>query len=119
MHRISSVIVAVAAVGVTMAVLWFQNRPVVVKKATHEDVAAEAARGGYGLIDTQRLWELYRKNPDGLLIVDTRQAWEYRTGHIRGAVNFPMEPTWWARWRRKGALARFLGPDRKRPVVFY
>ncbi len=119
MRRAVSILLALAAVGFTVAVLWFQNRPVVVKKASAEDVAAEAARGGYGLIDTRRLWDLYRKNPDGLLIVDTRQPWEYRTGHIRGAVNFPMEPTWWARVRKKGALARLLGPDRRRIVVFY
>ncbi len=119
MRRTGSFIMAAIAVGVTIAALWFQNRPVVVKKATREDVIAEARRGGYGLIDTQRLWGLYQKRFDDILIVDTRQQWEYRTGHIKGAVNFPMEPTWWARWRKQGALAEFLGPDRKRTIVFY
>lgn len=119
MRKGVSFIIAVMAVGVTFTTLWFQNRPVVVKEATREDVAAEAEKGGYRLIDTARLWELYRKKSDDLLIVDTRQEWEYRTGHIRGAVNFPMEPTWWARWRKEGALKAFLGPDKKRVVVFY
>jgi rhodanese-related sulfurtransferase len=51
--------------------------------------------------------------------VDTRQEWEYRTGHIQGAPNFPMEPTWFARWQRKGELGKLLGPDKERSVVFY
>jgi hypothetical protein len=51
--------------------------------------------------------------------VDTRQEWEFRTGHIQGARNFPMESTGWSRWRKAGALEAFLGPDRQRPIVFY
>jgi rhodanese-related sulfurtransferase len=51
--------------------------------------------------------------------VDTRQEWEYRTGHIDGAVNFPMEPTGWARWRNRGPMETFLGPDKERGIVFY
>jgi rhodanese-related sulfurtransferase len=54
-----------------------------------------------------------------MLLVDTRQEWEYRTGHIKGALNFPMEPTWMSRWRNKGALENFLGPDKERYLVFY
>ncbi len=119
MRRSGATILTAVAVGITVVVLWVQKHPVAVRQATPADVVAEARRGGYGLIETQRLWDLYRKNPDGLLIVDTRQQWEYRTGHIRDAVNFPMEPTRWARWRKKGALARFLGPDRRRIIVFY
>jgi rhodanese-related sulfurtransferase len=51
--------------------------------------------------------------------VDTRQEWEYRTGHIKGAVNFPMEPTWLSRWQKKGDLAALLGTDKGQPIVFY
>jgi rhodanese-related sulfurtransferase len=54
-----------------------------------------------------------------MLLVDTRQEWEYRSGHIKGALNFPIEPTWLSRWRNKGALAKFLGPDKNRFIVFY
>ena len=54
-----------------------------------------------------------------MLLVDTRQEWEYRSGHIRGALNFPLEPTWISRWRNKGALEKFLGPDKNRFIVFY
>jgi rhodanese-related sulfurtransferase len=53
------------------------------------------------------------------LLVDTRQEWEYRSGHIRGATNFPIEPTWWSRWRKAGALEAVLGPDKDRLIVFY
>jgi rhodanese-related sulfurtransferase len=52
-------------------------------------------------------------------LVDTRQEWEYRTGHIKGALNFPMEPTWWARWRKAGDLRALLGPEKERGIVFY
>ncbi|MBW2207984.1 MAG: hypothetical protein JRG79_13830 [Deltaproteobacteria bacterium] len=65
------------------------------------------------------LWERYRKDRKDLLLVDTRQGWEYRTGHMKGAVNFPIEPTWLSRWRKKGTLERFLGPDKNRFIVFY
>ncbi|RPJ10359.1 MAG: rhodanese-like domain-containing protein, partial [Deltaproteobacteria bacterium] len=61
----------------------------------------------------------YTKNHNKILLVDTRQEWEYRTGHIEGAVNFPMEPTGWSRWRKADALKELLGPDQDRKVVFY
>jgi rhodanese-related sulfurtransferase len=82
-------------------------------------VLEEARQGGYRLIGTNELWQHYQANPQSLLLVDARQEWEYRTGHIKGAVNFPMEPTWWSRWRKKGALRKFLGPDKNRFIVFY
>jgi rhodanese-related sulfurtransferase len=80
---------------------------------------AEAAGGGYRIITTEDLAEAYRKDPAALLLVDTRQEWEYRTGHMQGALNFSMEPTWWSRWRKAGPLESFLGPDRNRTIVFY
>lgn len=82
-------------------------------------VRQEAERGGYRLITTDDLWELVQRDPDGVLLVDTRQDWEYAAGHIEGAVNFPMEPTWLSRLTRRGELEQFLGPDRQRHIVFY
>ena len=82
-------------------------------------VQAEAASGGYQLMDTAGLAKLYQQPPPGFLLVDTRQDWEYRSGHIKGAVNFPIEPTWWGRFRSQGRLAALLGPDKNRLVVFY
>jgi 3-mercaptopyruvate sulfurtransferase SseA len=112
-------LLAFLAVGVTIGVLWYNNRPVIPKESTWEDVVAEAKRGSYQLITTEELWERYSKDPESLLLVDTRQEWEYRTGHIKGALNFPIEPTWLSRWRKKGELERFLGADRNRFLVFY
>jgi rhodanese-related sulfurtransferase len=80
---------------------------------------AEGKNGGYGIITTEALSELYQKNAGSILLVDTRQEWEYRTGHLKGAVNFPMEPTAWSRWRKASALEAFLGADKNRTVVFY
>ena len=80
----------IVAMAVTVGWLWYNYRPVTPKKATWEDVVAEAKRGGYRLIGTEELWENYRKDPQSLLLVDTRREWEYRTGHVKRALNFPM-----------------------------
>ncbi len=112
-------ILALLAVILTLGALWYANRPVLLQEATMAEVKAEAARGGYRLINTEELATIYRQAPAGLLLVDTRQDWEYRSGHIKDAVNFPLEPTGWARWRAQGRLAALLGPDKDRLVVFY
>jgi hypothetical protein len=119
MKNIKTGLLALIAIAVTVGALWFTNRSVTPKEATWEDVEAEAIMGDYKLISIDDLWERYRKNPDSMLVVDTRQAWEYQTGHIKGAVNFPMEPTWFSRWQKKGDLETFLGSDKDRFIVFY
>lgn len=104
---------------VTISALWFTNQAVTPRAASWEDVVAEAKAGGYGLITTEALWKKYQEEPDNLLMVDTRQEWEFRTGHILQAVNFPMEPTWLSRWQKKASLEKLLGPDKDRSIVFY
>ena len=110
---------ALAAVIITAVLLWYANRTVIPKDATWDDVVAEARTGGYRLISTDELQERYQSGPDTMLLVDTRQEWEFRSGHIKGAINFPIEPTWLSRWRNKGTLKKFLGADRDRFIVFY
>ena len=110
---------ALVAVAITIGYLWQTNRVVTPKAATWNDVLTEARQGGYRIISTDEFWQRYQKDPDKMLLVDTRQEWEYRTGHIKGALNFPMEPTWLSRWRNKGALEKFMGPDKERLLVFY
>ena len=112
-------VIVLLSIAVTIGALWFTNRTVTPKEANWDGVVAEAKVGGYKLIGTDELWERYRNAPDTLLVVDTRQEWEYRTGHIKDAVNFPMEPTWLSRWQRKGDLEALIGPVKDRPVVFY
>lgn len=112
-------VIALAAVGIVGAALWFTNQAVTPKTPTWDDVVQEAKLGGYRLLTTDELRALYEKNPPGLLLVDTRQDWEHRAGHITGSVNFPMEPTAWSRWKKKGEIEKLLGPDRERTVVFY
>ncbi len=119
MSSLKKALWALAAVALTIGYLWQANRAVAPQTATWQDVLAEASQGGYRLIDTDELSNKYKANPDSMLLVDTRQQWEYRTGHIKGAVNFPMEPTWLSRWRNKGTLEKFLGPDKNRLIVFY
>jgi predicted sulfurtransferase len=119
MSRRGTALLAMVAVILTVGALWYGNRPVVVQEATQTQVQAEAQRGGYHLINTAVLAKLYRQTPANFLLVDTRQDWEYRSGHIKGAINFPMEPTKWSRWRSQARMTRLLGPDKDRLVVFY
>lgn len=119
MKNSKKALLALVAVAITIGYLWQTNRVVAPKAATWNDVLTEAKQGSYRIISTDELRERYEKDPDMILFVDTRQQWEYRTGHIKGALNFPMEPTWWSRWRSKGALEKFLGPDKNRFIVFY
>ena len=111
--------IALVAVLLTVGALWFTNRAVTPRQAAWDDVLTAGKNGGYKIITTEELSERYRRDAGGLLLVDTRQEWEYRTGHLKGAVNFPIEPTWWSRWRKASALATFLGPDKDRTVIFY
>jgi hypothetical protein len=112
-------LLAMAAVILTLGALWYIQRPVILQETTLAEVEAEAVRGGYRLITTAALAELYGQHRAKALLVDTRQDWEYRSGHIQGAVNFPLEPTAWSRWRSQDRLAALLGPDRDRLAVFY
>ena len=112
---ITTLLVAAAV----FAALWLTNGAVTPREATWEDVLTEAQSGGYRIITTRELGAEYSKNPEELLIVDTRQEWEYRTGHIRGAVNFPLEPTGWSRWRKADSMKELIGPDKDRLIVFY
>jgi len=119
MYNLQKTVLALIAVSLTIGFIWYGNRSVTPQKATWDDVRAEAVKGGYRLISTDKLWQQHKSNSAGLLLVDTRQEWEHRTGHIQGAINFPLEPTWLSRWRKKGELAAVLGPDKNRLIVFY
>lgn len=112
-------VIALVAVLLTVGALWFSNRATAPRKATWDDVLSEARNGNYRILTTEELSERYQKDSESLLLVDTRQEWEYRTGHLKGAVNFPMEPTWWSRWRKAPALEALLGPIKDRTVIFY
>jgi len=119
MKSIRKNLITIAAVALTIGYLWQTTHVAAPKEATWEDVRTEAKLGGYQIISSDELWRWYQKDSDKMLLVDTRQEWEFRTGHIKGAKVFPMEPTWLSRWRSQGALKKFLGPDKKRKIVFY
>jgi len=88
MQNRKTTFMAFVAVLLTIGALWFTNRAVTPTQATWDDVLAEGKNGGYGIITTEALSERYQKDAGSLLLVDTRQEWEYRTGHLKGAVNF-------------------------------
>jgi hypothetical protein len=119
MKGAKSLVLTFLVMAAIVAALWFTNRTVTPREAAWEDVLAEARNGSYKIIKTQDLWTSYQKDPNNILMVDTRQDWEYRTGHIKGAVNFPIEPTWWSRWKKEKPLEALLGQDKNRFIVFY
>lgn len=84
-----------------------------------EAVQQEAEKGNYRLIDVDQLWEIYQDNETNALLIDTRQEWEFQTGHIAGSAHFSMETTWFARLIQRGPMAQALGPDKDRILVFY
>ena len=84
-------------------------------------VREEARRGNYQLISPETVRDRFVKEPGSLFLVDTRQDWEYQQEHIQGAVNLPVTPSWWTQyspWAR-AEMRKFLGPNKKRQVVFY
>jgi 3-mercaptopyruvate sulfurtransferase SseA len=104
---------------VTLLALWYFHRPVKIVTTNMAQVEQEAITGEYRLIDVKTLSKLYQSSREKILLVDTRQEWEHRAGHIAGSVNFPMEPMWWSRWQKKDELKAFLGPDEGKSIVFY
>lgn len=121
MKTIRSLLLPIMAVCATFWSIWVTYNPVPVaqSKSSMEQVRQEAERGGYRLIDLKSLREIYRHNRAEILLVDTRQEWEHRAGFIDGSVNFPMEPTRWARWQRRGELKALLGPEKDKSIIFY
>jgi 3-mercaptopyruvate sulfurtransferase SseA len=112
-------LLVLATVVLLGVVWWWRRRAAVPREVGWDEVMVEAKTGGYRLISTEEMANRYRRDPQGLLLVDTRPEGEYRAGHIRGAVNLPLMPAWWGRWRSRKLLAALLGPDRGRFVVFY
>ena len=119
MQNKKSIFLAAVAIFLASSAVWYSQRPLKPIQATWDDVLADAKSGGYRIITTEDLADLYHKTPSAFLLIDTRQEWEYRTGHMAGAFNFPMEHTWWSRWRNADELKEFLGPDQDRILVFY
>jgi predicted sulfurtransferase len=113
------VLLTIASLAVTIVFLVVANREIPIREVTREDAIAEAAAGGYRLIDLEGMRALCEDRSTALLLVDTRQEWEYQGGCIEGAVLFEIEPTRWSRFSKRGELAELLGPDRDRAIVFY
>jgi hypothetical protein len=119
MKSIRSILMPSFAVSITFFVLWYSHLQVPIVASNMGQVELEAENGGYRLINLDTLSKLYKSDLEKILLVDTRQEWEHRAGHIAGILNFPLEPTWWARWQIKGELKMFLGPEKEKSIVFY
>ena len=108
-----------AATMAAIGLLLLTSRAAAPKEPTLNDILSEAEAGSYEVINAEDLWERYQKEPETILLVDTRQDWEYRAGYIKNALHFAIEPTWWSRWRKQGELKELLGADKNRFIVFY
>jgi rhodanese-related sulfurtransferase len=72
------------------------------------------------VVTTEALRELLRTDPN-LLLVDARFAYEYKAGHIPGAINLPVDlsdrsdlPP-----ERRKAFTDALGEEKGRLIVIY
>ena len=63
MKNSKSILLAIAAMVIVIAVLWFTNRAVTPKEATWEDVLAEGRHGGYQIIKTRGFMGALPKRP--------------------------------------------------------
>ena len=86
------VLLALTTAVLLGAVWWWRRRAPAPREVDWPEVMAEAETGGYGLISTEEMADRYQRDPQSLLLVDTRPEGEYRAGHIEGAVNFPLTP---------------------------
>lgn len=79
-----------------------------------------AEKDGYTVITTRDLARLLA-SPSAPLLVDVRFDYEYRAGHLPGAVNMPVDlgdrtnPS----AERKQEWQKILGRDQARPIVLY
>lgn len=120
MKHLRHIMLTLISIGMALGYLSFTRLNINPKETTWDEVLIDARKGGYKVVTTEQLRELYIDNKlEKPLLIDTRQDWEYRAGHIKGAINFPMEPTWWARWWKAGELKTLLGPDKDWPIIFY
>ncbi len=108
-----------------LSLFAFTAQPSQAAAATQDQALAEvrerARRGNYQIISPGAIRDRFLKDPDSLLLVDTRQEWEYQREHIEQAMNLPVQPTWWTQyspWVRAN-MKKLLGPDLKRTLVFY
>ena len=118
----TTMVIAASAFILAAAVIvlvWLRRHAAAPREMDWQDLLASARQGGYELMLASEPAAACRQNPENFLLVDTREAEEYRAGHIQGAVNFPLKPTRGARWLAGKALAELLGPDKHRGVVFY
>ena len=118
-NNLRTILLPTLAVILTTVVVWYQHLSGQPRMASWNETLREAQKGGYQIIGTEQLWDLFRNQPDQILVVDVRQKWEYRTGYIKNAINFPMEPSWWARLTKRSDLRALLGPDINRKIIFY
>ena len=85
-----------------------------------ERAEALASREGYRLINVDDLMVLYESKKE-VLIVDVRPKYEYRDGHLPGAVQleFDLSERLSIKPAKRLQFEKTLGPDKNRAIVIY
>ena len=119
MQRMGTAILAILAVVMTLGALWYVNRPVIAREPTRQEVQAQAKNGGYRLINTAELAALVRQEGQKVSAGGHPPALgvPHRSHQGGGQFFYGAHPV--GQVAVSGPLARFLGPDRDRLIVFY
>jgi len=84
------------------------------------DAESLAVRDGYRLISSRALRALYQHSAD-FLVVDVRPDYEYKAGHLPGAVQIEFDPgdKYRLEDRKKARFEKVLGPEKNRLIIIY
>lgn len=90
------------------------------EEAWWEDSIATAGKHGYHVVDQKGLEKLLTQTPPPLTI-DVRPDYEFRGGHIPGAVNleFDLGDNLQLHADKQQRFLTLAGPDRERQIVIY
>lgn len=84
------------------------------------DAEIQADRDGYALLDDQGMKSLLA-GKDDFLLLDARPGYEFKEGHLPGALNleFDLGDRTMLDPAKRQAFLDLAGPDKRRPIVIY
>ncbi len=110
----TALLLVLLALLLPAAPAWGADKPAWLTSAEKE-----AATWGYTVIDNEELHRrLQEKN---LLLLDVRPDYEFKDGHLPGAVNleFDLSDSGGPSAGKSEAFRELAGPDTARPIVIY
>ena len=85
-----------------------------------QQVENEAERDGYSLVTPDDLKKLYASE-ESFLVVDAREDYEYKEGHLPKAVNFEIDlgDRIKPKPEKQSSFLKLLGNDKNRKIIIY